>query len=260
MVELAIGEALVTLRARIGQMTVVPSLPSGRVPSLPPDDDDEDGPEGEDRMADRAPPDAPPPSLALFLVYVNAKGEGSQRRVSIRRLVGNPPTNLMAWCHERKAMRNFRIDRISEAVDPATGEVLVGAAIVELILDAGFTPLDPRLRRAAEVLVFLMRCDGLAHPAEWTAIDDSLDRYCLRFGGDDDALAGAKLLARRIAPDSDDFLRGMRAFAADDRAAAIARWLRQALTDVADADGRHSPEEFAWLMEVQSLLARMGAS
>lgn len=239
------GEALDRLRKVTGERRVVPRVPAGEAVILPEADAPDEASAAGHRRAE---------PLALFITYVDAAGAPSRRRITVRQLLGKPPVMLLAFCHERGAMRHFRLDRIEEAVDPETGEVHALDALGALIEGAGFAPVDPDLRRAINVLVFLMRCDGLDHPAEWEAIDQALASYLLRFGGDDVAHAGALRMARQVAPDADDFLIGMRSFTHSDRVGDLGRWLRQSTIALIDADGQHSKEEFAWMTEVTEFL------
>ncbi|MEO5605584.1 MAG: hypothetical protein ABIR02_08230 [Novosphingobium sp.] len=201
---------------------------------------------------------APADPLGLFIAYVDAKGARSERRITARQLSGEPPRLLLlAFCHERKAMRSFRFDRIVEAVCAETGEVYLAAKLLEALAGEGLAPIPHRLRRAVNVLVFLMRCDGHAHPAEWAAIDDALARYMLRFGGGEADHARAMDYAREIAPDCNDFLIAMRSFTHDPEVAQLGRWLDQALAGIIDADGTQSAEEFAWMTEACDFIATM---
>lgn len=227
---------------------VVPEMPPGRTAILPPEDDDD---------AERGQADSEPSTLALFLVYENAKRERSERRVTVRQVVGDPPTTLVCFCHERHAARSFRVDRIVEVYDAHSGEVLDALGLRDLLVAARLPRIDPVLRRAVNVLVFLARCDGRMVAGERDAIDDALASWCLRFGGDDGACEQAVRLARRVAPDADDFLIGLRSMAKDPRAPQLARWLRGAASEVIDADGSHHAKEIEWAGELNGFLRVM---
>lgn len=236
------------LRSAIAGRRVIPRIPTGRRVALAPGDDESSALE-EGRAATEA--------VGLFITYVDAAGSESERRITVRALVGVPPTLVQAFCHERGACRSFRLDRIREAICTETGEVLAGGAILDVIQGAGFSGMDRVLRRAVNVLVFLMRCDGHAHPAEWIAVDDALSRFGVRFDASEGQIEMAMSLARKIAPDADDFLIGMRSFASSQDAPQIGRWLGRSVADVIDADGWHAPEEISWLVEVQDFLRHM---
>lgn len=247
MVHLGLGQALDKLRESLAGRRVVPSIPAGRVVILPPVEADEriDSPLQEIDAA---------VALGLFIAYTNAKGEISERRISVKQLIGVPPTMLLCFCHERKAMRHFRVDRIGDVAIAETGELIDPTHLVALLMGAGLSPLDPLLRCAVDVMVFLMRCDGRADPAEWEAIEMALAGFVMRFDGDHDQ---AMSLARKVAPDSSDFLRAIRAFHRDARSGSLVRWLMGAMRQVVDADGVHSADEFRWLTEVQEILSAM---
>lgn len=246
------GQLLEQLGTILGGRQVVPPVPEGRVVVLPVADREEPAEAADDR--------GEPPALALFISYVDAAGAASQRRITVRQLIGTPPETVLAFCHERRAPRHFRIDRISEAIDPVTGEVLAGDAIVAALSGAGFEAVDPAMRRAVNVLVFLMRCDGHEHPAEWEAVDQALASFILRFGGDDADHERLMRMARQVAPNAEDFLIGLRSFASSNAAPQLAQWLQRSVAAVVDADGRHTEEEFAWLSRVREFLLQMEAA
>lgn len=147
-------------------------------------------------------------SVTVQICYVDASGEASCRRITIRGLFENKgATYLDAYCHEREAARTFRIDRIEEIIDLATGEVDYDcAAWLErfgIVLDLPIPqpapsppqppgvfiaypnpqPAPPRSDRAVQVawwkvehgaalLMFAARYDGHAAPEEEAVIDD----------------------------------------------------------------------------------------
>lgn len=235
------------LARQLSGKRVTPKLPDDRKVLLPESDALEPDAEVD---ADRQP--AVP--LGLFIAYQNAKGELSQRRITVRQLTGEPPQLMLAYCHERRAIRSFRFDRIIEAMDPDTGELFAPAALLQLVTEGGARPVDPATRRIVNILVFIMKCDGHAHAAEWSVIEEHLTSWTLRNGGDDEDLEAALNLARHVAPDADDFLAGMRSFASSREAGAFGRFLARAIGAVVDADGVMHPEEFEWLVETRDFL------
>lgn len=227
---------------------VEPRFPAGRSAVLPPID----LPEGE-CVSEKSSPTAP---LMLFLVYRDAEGRHSERRVTVRQLQGNPPHIMVCFCHERGALRNFRIDRVIEAVHPETGEVFVGAGITEALSEAGYRPVDPFFKRLVTILVFVMRCDGRADLEEWEIIDDAIANWAGRFDGGRSA-AAAQLLARRIAPDSGDMLTALNALALGADRVAAARFLSRAVQRLIGVDGIETAEEFQWSVELHAALQRI---
>jgi len=63
-------------------------------------------------------------NMFCVIEYIDAKGEKTRRRITMSSL-HNGPTGLIvhAICHERKAIRHFRVDRIFSVIS-AEGEVL----------------------------------------------------------------------------------------------------------------------------------------
>ncbi|WP_350649604.1 WYL domain-containing protein [Pseudomonas sp. HY13-MNA-CIBAN-0226] len=60
----------------------------------------------------------------LKLAYRDADGVLSDREVMVSRYVSDGDGYIVAFCRLRKDSRTFRLDRIIEAVDLETGEVL----------------------------------------------------------------------------------------------------------------------------------------
>lgn len=88
-------------------------------------------------------------SFDCVLEYENAAGELSRRTITVNRLHGAargmPPTldvdYVRGFCHERRALRCFRSDRILALADPETGEVVTNPE-AWLCTQAGLTALD----------------------------------------------------------------------------------------------------------------------
>lgn len=65
-----------------------------------------------------------PLRLELEFSYMNAEGEASRRRVSVRAVKAfNHGAWIRGYCHLRNEDRTFRIDRMSNCVNIATGEI-----------------------------------------------------------------------------------------------------------------------------------------
>lgn len=66
------------------------------------------------------------PAHGDFLIhYEDAQGNVSEREINVRAVTDkNGVTYLKAYCHARRAMRTFRLDRVIEVVDLGTGEVI----------------------------------------------------------------------------------------------------------------------------------------
>ena len=63
--------------------------------------------------------------LTCMISYVDAAGQESVRRISIKQIIRSYRSVLLvAYCHERAALRHFRLDRIDNCWDCTTGEVI----------------------------------------------------------------------------------------------------------------------------------------
>jgi len=134
--------------------------------------------------------------VAMVMEYTDSKGAESRRRIVVRTLVqsGAGRVVLRCFCCERKAMRDFRVDRIRALWSITTGEVrtdivaTLGAfavtppALPEL---QAIRPLAPELT----LLVHLARADGDFELEERGAIVDFIG----------DAVAGIDAGSRKIA-------------------------------------------------------------
>jgi hypothetical protein len=62
----------------------------------------------------------------IFITYKNAKGEISQRRITVDRIETKEDGDccLKSYCHEREELRDFLLSRIIEISDISTGEVI----------------------------------------------------------------------------------------------------------------------------------------
>jgi len=57
--------------------------------------------------------------------YFDAEDAHTKRTVSIKKHDSNRKTGLIkGFCHQRQAMRSFRFDRIKNAIDADTGEIV----------------------------------------------------------------------------------------------------------------------------------------
>jgi hypothetical protein len=162
----------------------------------------------------------------LVIEYSDSKGALSCRRITFRRIEHLPSTNddgryyLIGWCHERRALRSFRVDRLLSLMDGRTGEIFEPIESgIELLSEAGFVSRSAParaptrsarslLRDGLKILTFLARCDGAAHPSEMEIIAD----YCreraaqVGLGVDGSIIEGILDEADRLYPDTDTFL------------------------------------------------------
>jgi hypothetical protein len=154
-------------------------------------------------------------SSALFISYKDAKGDISHRRISVRTVNRTDDGDILikAYCYERRSARSFRADRIIEAVDLTTGEVLDAPAVLEclgieereLVSGKSRAATNQALRKcrhALNILTYLARCDGHFHHEEENIIIHYLVNECFNCVFDDE------FLLRRIRnhyPDTDTF-------------------------------------------------------
>ncbi len=66
------------------------------------------------------------PKKSYFILYEDAKGERSEREIFVSSIKKNKAGNkiVYAQCKSANAIRSFRLDRIIEAVDLETGEII----------------------------------------------------------------------------------------------------------------------------------------
>lgn len=192
----------------------------------------------------------PASSWGLLIDYVDSGGVESARRISLiraeARLGGRPA--IAAYCHEAAAYRVFRIDRIRAMACCQTGELYDPEAHIASLREQGLPFRDIGAATFAKVMVFLARCDGRDHPAEWDAIDHMLSRYLVRYGGLDAVFEDECKTCRSLAPDADDLANALIAIsrAQVDQRRGIVRLLAEASASVIDADGRHDTAEITW--------------
>lgn len=200
-------------------------------------------------------------SWAGFIHYTDSGGVETARRVVCRSIAGfGAPETITAFCCERKAARTFRIDRIRELVDLETGEVLDPASHFNALWQHGALKItDKSLTDFARVLVFMARCDGSIHPMEVESIETALERYIIRFGGDDRMFEAAVRNAGKIAPDGDDFVNSLERLGRHSEAAKLSRLLLESVSNVTLADGHYAAQEIEWVEVVTDTLKSMAA-
>lgn len=250
-----------------------PPTPPGFVPKIERQDSDD--------MLGTAEEPGDVAGIPLAIVYCDAKGATTKRRVTCRRIDDRGDViYLQARCHERKAYRTFRFDRIAEIVDWRTGEVIDPPARFLEMADAWSAAEDEaaearravadaktadqrramgRCRDGIRVLMFLARCDGEFHPLEREVVAD----YCTaRLAGHEDMLAIdadiAKIMtyADRQYPDADLFLKAARQIFGKASAGRHVRLILDSASRLIDADGVVAQEEFDFGLELRELARR----
>jgi len=197
-----------------------------------------------------------------FIQYTNEKGERSARRIVCRRVEGyGRAETIGAWCCEKRAHKRFRIDRISELVCLDTGEILEPMEHFEsLRLRGAINVVDKSLLDLGRILVFMAKCDGEFHPLEQGAIFDTMERYVLRFGGDEHMLHHALKNTGRIAPDGEDFINSLERLQRHPEAPKLARLILQGVSEVNVADGVYHAAEIEWSELVSQALKEMAVA
>lgn len=185
---------------------------------------------------------APLCGAAWGLVYVDARGQESRRRVTVLKVLGEPgnvPT-LLSRCHERQALRKFRADRIQALLDLHTGEVMdqdgLQAAVwaQELADDAA---------AGLALLAFAAHADGRLHAME----REVMFEYLLAATEDLEPRA-AEWVARYAWPDPDVLGAALRYLEGwdDDETRRLLRYLRR----LVDADGVLHAGEVSMVNEI----------
>lgn len=241
------------LRGAVAGRRVIPPAPDGCVARVAERDDDASMRAVACELVDQR---GRVSGLGLYIEYSDADGVVTERRVSCRRLEAADAFYLFAWCHERGAPRRFRVDRILQAIDVTTGECYPVASLFARLAEHGLPVVDVRLQKLLIILTFLMRCDGVAHPAEQEVLERAVAGYVLRFGGDDAAYDAAMRLAASLAPDERDFMQAMKVAACQGDAGYLARFILPYMAMMVDADDRHSPEEVYHATEASAYLRR----
>lgn len=222
-----------------------------------------------DQIVTESIPDCPSQSIAGYfciITYQNASGQSSQRRITCRRYeLAGTHHYLFAFCHERSAPRRFRADRITEIIDPETGEVSEPAQFLQSFspdvelrsgINWGLAPSQRAdLIAGLNALTFMARCDHEWHPLEVEAIERFVTSFWLRR----EIVADLPLdeiirHANRLRPDPEAFFGALLRCQQD---TLLARIVRQALRDVVDADGRIRDEEHFWGAKVDQFFARL---
>ncbi|HVT36318.1 MAG TPA: WYL domain-containing protein [Nevskiaceae bacterium] len=213
-----------------------------------------------------------PFTQTMYLYYRDAKGDESKRRVTTRCLRpwgGGDDLAMIAWCHERDALRTFLASRMQELVDLNTGEShrppapwlwqqyrswpdheqfeAEPAAATERpaepqVLPAIASPAN-RLRlarRAVLCMVYVARSDGRMDMTERGVIAKFL-RNAERNLGVEFPWSDVHGQLQRLSCDQGEFLVGIKQLRSGP--AEFRTLLRNAVTELVAADGNADPEE-----------------
>lgn len=208
-----------------------------------------------------------------LIEYEAANGERTRRRISMRSLKrGNGVIFLNAYCMERRAMRQFRVDRITgmitedgEILDPAAYFALQGVPLrVQTEAEAFTADCAARalkeMRPGLVMLAAVARADRKVDLREVDAVEVYAERELLALSREGvldvpasleviAAMTGDIALMRPMVPT----LRAQALRICDWSEARFAR-LRRAMQDVIVADGRILPSEMNLVEEFDRLL------
>lgn len=245
------------LRGRYSDRTPPAVSPRGFKAQLPQHDDDEFE-DGDQSSGDSV------NGLTVIICYRDSKGAASTRQISCVRIeVGKGKRYLRAFCHHRRALRMFLIDRIDTVSDAETGEELAdgdeffGQYADDRISASppgwGLSPVQRAdLGAGLTVLTFLSRCDGKMHPLEEHEIDTFTSAWWIRAEIRADLPEGdIAAHSRRLAPDVEAFalaaerVRGNRILAP-----LVAGYARR----VVEADDVIAKEEGYWISRLADWL------
>lgn len=195
-------------------------------------------------------------SWACQIVYVNAKGEESERQITCNKLEGyGGVTHIQAYCHSRERPRSFKIGNIRALMDLSTGEVVDPASHFDMLATVGVLPFEDKGFTAfTQIALFMARCDGDYHPMEADALEAAITAYCMRFGGDDRMIEQTMCRTGAIAPDGRDVLLAIKRLRGSPIGKQAARLILDHSASIMDADGRHHSREIAWALELSDAL------
>lgn len=197
--------------------------------------------------------------VTFDIEYLDAKGARTARRITLIR-TGETQAGIqtiMAFCHWRKALRTFRVNRIACCVDPLTGEVRSAGEYLRIFSQSRAPIADHVLGRFVTALVYMSFCDGSEHPSEWAAIEAAITGYALRYDGTDETVAQGMAMARRINPSTNDFAVALHALSQARDVRGLAQLTLYHCGRVVEADGLIRSIEMRELQKVQHFLANL---
>lgn len=193
------------------------------------------------------------PSSGYWIVYEDARGDESERRIAVRKVRPSAPVALTAWCYEREAYRTFLIERMLEVAMLDTGEIIEDPRrhFLDLIGAGTLAQAIGGLRPLLDILSFIARADGdlalceaeaLADFVEWEWEGVPLDRAALM------------KIMRSLVPTAHSFtdaVSGIRLWPA-----ARKRTLLRGVRSLVDADGVLAPEEADMVLRLMTEFGR----
>lgn len=199
----------------------------------------------------------------IALEYTDAQGAETLRRVTLLKIKPGPTAPLLsAVCHERKALRQFRTDRIKCFVDP-DGITFTAEELFLDLFDIDLARIKPRrapatvLRAPITVLMAASHCDGHAHSEEIDTILRYAETELFKIGesptiDDMNKMPGR---IRRLRPQRSGVERSLKEIVRypGER---VSRFYR-ALEETMNADGEVVIDEMAFLEELRDMRRRI---
>ena len=158
-----------------------PAMKNAAFP-LPTDDDLECEPDGSVEVE----------AIFTMIDYRDAVGNETRRRITLRGIAAGPSAPILsAICHERRAIRHFRTDRIIDFIEP-DGECLSCEDFFKRVLDIDLNELTPSpssqearrvrdfLRAPLSVLVAAAQSDGKLDIREIDAIQSFAENEAIQ--------------------------------------------------------------------------------
>lgn len=204
--------------------------------------------------------DAPP--LVYHLTYCDSAGSETTRIVNLRRIeVARDSLYLVCMCHLRNEPRSFHVDRIREVFDASTGEVHERPRdffASHPLLTQPRDPEDAAVKNCQRELVLLT----MVGAADGLFDEDEQDHVLVHvYDRNLDLQLDEQRLRQRLAlfaPDERAFwtsLHQMSRFKLGD-----ARMTLRTMRRIVEADARLTPEEQAFVEEIQGRLHSLAAS
>lgn len=238
------------LRNLIGRRRVLPTAPDTFSPVLATVDVEEIS-----STVEAAPDLESIGGIGCIITYKDSGGDHSVRRITCRRLSRKETTvYLQAFCHEREAVRTFRLDRIEEVCSGETGEVFRPAGRFfepyHATNDGGAAvgwglsiQKAADLRASLNVLAFLARADGHFCPNEVQVVAEFARVFAHSVAGkplDHEAVAA---YAQKLAPDGETFFVALQRIGNDGAASHLGKMLLGAAAKLVQADGELEDSE-----------------
>jgi hypothetical protein len=160
--------------------------------------------------------------VRVAIDYVDSRNKKSRRRVTLLKVQRGPTAPILAaTCHERRAFRHFRTDRIADVIDTETGEIFECDLFFRDVMKIDLARLQPNvevltatkqargirdeLRAPLSILVALARSDEDFHPDELDAIcryveEDAKDMFTPTHPGEIDTIVPLREVIRNMRP------------------------------------------------------------